>query len=289
MLTQNTPTTLDQFEAKVDHHFAKGDGTSIHYASLGDGPLIVFLHGFPDHWLTWWKQMDALSQNYQTAALDMRGYNLSAQPDALESYAAGHLVQDVLSVIEHCGHKQAIVVGHDWGGHVAWQLAMTRPEYLSKLAIVNMPHPWAIYRELANNPDQQQASAYVRLFQQEQAHLGLDFSQLSTWIKDPEFKERHLLAMSRSNPNAMLNYYRKCFPAPPYEEKTEPPQSVLSPTLVIHGLEDPYALPSGLNGLWQWVNAPLTLKTLPNVGHFVQQDAPDELTKILSVWLESED
>ncbi len=276
---------LVAFEAKVTHHYVQNGDLHLHYASLGAGPLVVFLHGFPDHWLTWWRQMERLSHTHRCVALDLRGYNFSAQPDALEDYTPGALVGDVLAVIDDCGAEKAIVIGHDWGGFVAWHTAMEAPGRVSHLGIVNMPHPWAVARELARNPAQEQASAYVRLFQQPQAHAGLDMERLSAWIHDAAFRRRHDAAMARSNPNGMLNYYRACFPAPPYVELKEAPPTVQVPTLVIHGLEDPYALSAGLNDVWAWVGDELTIRTWPGVGHFVQQDAPERLTESLRGWI----
>lgn len=280
-----TESELAAFEAKVDHHQSLNAGVRIHFASLGEGPLIVFLHGFPDHWLTWWRQMDTLSKTHRCVALDLRGYNLSDQPDAIEAYMPAALVGDVVSVIEACGERDAIVIGHDWGGFVAWHTAMDAPERVSRLGIVNMPHPWAIARELACNPKQEQASAYVRAFQKPDAHNHLDLGRMSAWVRDRAFRSRHDEAMARCNPNAMLNYYRACFPAPPYALRDHAPSPVRVPTLAIHGLDDPYALSAGLNDLWNWIDAELIIRAWPGVGHFVQQDAPERLTSAFVEWL----
>ncbi|QDG77578.1 alpha/beta fold hydrolase [Labrenzia sp. PHM005] len=281
----NKEADLAAFEAKVSHHYTDNNGTKIHYASIGDGPLVVFIHGFPDHWLTWWEQMNALSANYRTVAMDLRGYNLSDQPEDEASYTPNRLAADVCAVIEDCGEKDAIVIGHDWGGFVAWQTALLRPEKVSRLGIVNLPHPWAISRELANNPDQQKASGYARVFQQPGSESKLDFDRLSTWIHDPAFRSRHIAAMEASNRTGMLNYYRVCFPAEPYQERKDTPPKITVPVLIIHGMEDPYVLTAGHNGVWEWVAGSLTIRTWPGVGHFVQQDAPDRLTAALSSWL----
>src|SRR5579872_7281655 len=110
-------------ESKVEHGYADNNGVKIHYASLGSGPLIVMIHGFPDYWYTWRNQMVALAPHYQTVALDLRGYNLSDKPKGAENYAMTHLVGDVQAVIRHLGRDKAIIVGHDWGGMIAWQFA----------------------------------------------------------------------------------------------------------------------------------------------------------------------
>lgn len=285
MPTLDLEPELSRFEATVIHHEVQNGDVALHYASIGAGPLVVFLHGFPDHWLTWWRQMEALSKTHRCVAMDLRGYNLSGQPEDAAAYDPEVLVSDVRAVIDDCGEQSAIVIGHDWGGFVAWQTAMLAPEKVARLGIVNMPHPGAIARELAINPAQEAASAYVRLFQTPGAEAGLDFDHLSGWIHDAAFRKRHDQAMAASKPVAMLNYYRACFPVQPYEVRSEAPPPVRVPTLAIHGLEDPYSLPAGLNDLWGWVASDLTIKAWPGVGHFVQQDVPERLTQTLQHWL----
>src|SRR5258708_1497053 len=164
------------FEKRVEHGYADSGGVRIHYASLGPkngvvkkgdrskAPLIVMIHGFPDFWYTWRDQMEALSDNYQVVAIDQRGYNLSDKPKGVENYDVRLLVGDVAAVIKHLGRDKAIVVGHDWGGMVAWSLAMGMPEMVDRLIILNLPHPRGIARELATNPEQQQNSQYSRYF-----------------------------------------------------------------------------------------------------------------------------
>src|SRR5436190_11686247 len=141
---------------RVTHGYAvSGDGVKIHYASLGQGPLVVMIHGFPDFWYTWRHQMAALSKNFQVVAIDQRGYNLSDKPKGVENYDMRLLVGDVAAVIKSLGQEKAIVVGHDWGGMVAWQLALNVPQMVDRLIILNLPHPRGLSRELANNPAQQ--------------------------------------------------------------------------------------------------------------------------------------
>ncbi|MDJ0933487.1 alpha/beta fold hydrolase [Breoghania sp.] len=102
--------------------------------------------------------MEALSTTHRCVAPDLRGYNLSDRPEELEAYAPEALVSDVLAIIEGCGTEEATVIGHNWGGFVAWHTAMDAPDRVSRLGIVNMPHPWAIARELATNPAQAEAA-----------------------------------------------------------------------------------------------------------------------------------
>src|SRR5882724_1915767 len=171
-------------EKRVEHGYADSNGVKIHYASLGKGPLIVMIHGFPDFWYTWRDQMEALSKDYLVVAIDQRGYNLSDKPKGVENYDIRLLVGDVAAVIKHLGRDKAIVVGHDWGGMVAWSFAMAMPEMVDKLIILNLPHPRGIARELATNPEQQKNSQYARNFQKEDAASKLKAEQLAFWVKD---------------------------------------------------------------------------------------------------------
>jgi epoxide hydrolase 4 len=182
--------SLLPIETQVTHGFATNNGVRIHYASLGKGPLIIMIHGFPDYWLTWRHQMQALAESYRVVAIDQRGYNLSDKPAGVENYDMRLLVEDVAAVIQACGENKAIIVGHDWGGAVAWTFAMARPEMTGKLIVLNLPHPRGLMRELAHNPEQQKNSAYAREFQREGAHTNLTAEALAAWVADPQARSR---------------------------------------------------------------------------------------------------
>lgn len=278
-------TPLLEIERKVTHGYATNDGVRIHYAQLGTGPLVVMIHGFPDCWLTWRAQMDVLAKDHEVVALDQRGYNLSDRPKGAENYDMSLLVSDVAAVVRSRGREKAIIVGHDWGGIVAWTFAMTRPEMTEKLIILNLPHPRGLSRELATNPEQQKNSAYARRFQQEGAHTNLTATGLTFWIKDPAVRARYVEAFQRSDFEAMLNYYKRNYPREPYKEDTSPVVKVKCPVLLIHGLKDKALLSDALNGTWKWVEQDLTLVTAPEADHWVQQDAADLVTRTMVSWL----
>ena len=120
--------------------FVDSGDVKIHYVTQGQGPLVVMIHGFPDYWYTWRAQMEGLSDKFQVVAIDQRGYNLSDKPAGLENYDMRLLVGDVIAVIRHFGKDKAIVVGHDWGGAVAWSLATNAPQFVERLIILNLPH-----------------------------------------------------------------------------------------------------------------------------------------------------
>lgn len=274
-------------ETLVTHRYADSNGVKIHYAALGPekGPLVVFLHGFPDFWYSWRHQMEALSAaGYRCAALDLRGYNLSAQPEGEENYDMRLLVGDAASVIRAEGRQQAVVVAHDWGGAVAWQLAFHMPHMVEKLIILNLPHPRGLGRELATNPAQQKASQYARDFQKPDSHTRLTPEALANWVTDAEAKPKYIEAFRRSSLNAMMNYYRRNYPREPYQAPQGDVIRLKMPVLQIHGLKDWALLPGALNGTWDWVED-YTLVTVPEAGHFVQQDAPATVNRVILMWL----
>ena len=273
------------FDSQVKHGYADSNGVKIHYASAGQGPLVVMIHGFPDFWYSWRDQMQALAPNYQVVAIDQRGYNLSDKPKGVEQYDMRLLVGDVAAVIKHLGKDRAVIVGHDWGGIVAWTFAMTKPEMTDKLVILNLPHPRGLARELATNPQQQKNSQYARNFQKEGAEKQLTAEGLARWVKDPKAKEKYVEAFKRSDFEAMLNYYKRNYPREPYAEDPSPVIKVKAPVLVIHGLADTALLAGALNNTWEWVEKDLTLVTIPGAGHFVQQDASELVTKTIKMWL----
>ena len=276
---------VSDVEDRVEHGYATNNGVKIHYASLGKGPLIVMIHGFPDYWYTWRDQMEELSANYQVVAIDQRGYDLSDKPTGVDNYSIQLLVSDVAAVIKQVGRDRAIIVGHDWGGIVAWTLAMMRPDLVEKLVILNLPHPRGLNRELATNPQQQKNSQYARNFQQEGAEKNLTAEGLAFWVKDAEVKKKYVEAFKRSDFEAMLNYYKRNYPREPYTLDTSPVVKVKMPVLMIHGLNDTALLAPALNNTWEWLEKDLTLVTIPGASHFVQQDASDLVTRSIKMWL----
>lgn len=283
----------NDLDKRVQHGYADSGGVKIHYASLGPAktpasgkaPLIVMIHGFPDFWYSWRDQMEALSDNYQVVAIDQRGYNLSDKPKGVDNYDMRLLAGDVAAVIKHLGREKAIVVGHDWGGMVAWTCAMAMPQIVDKLIVLNLPHPRGIARELATNPEQQKNSAYARNFQKEDAASQLNAERLTFWVKDPEARKKYVEAFKRSDFEAMLNYYKRNYPREPYAEDPSPVVKVKAPVLLIHGLNDTALNARGLNNTWEWLEKDLTLVTIPGAGHFVQQDASELVTRSIRMWL----
>jgi pimeloyl-ACP methyl ester carboxylesterase len=268
--------------------YADSGGVTIHYVTKGKGPLVVLIHGFPDFWYTWRGQIPELAKHFQVVAIDQRGYNKSDQPKKVEDYAMDKLVDDVAAVLKHFKRKKAHIIGHDWGGAVAWYFAMIHPDKVERLAILNCPHPNGLMRELAKKGSRQEKnSAYARAFQRKNAAKLVSVAQLAQWVKEPEARKKYDEALNRSSLEGMLNYYKANYPRHPYKVDREFPL-VKCPVLMIHGLKDKYLLPETLNGTKEWLRGELTLLTIPDADHFVHRDAEKMVTKRLVSWLTQE-
>jgi pimeloyl-ACP methyl ester carboxylesterase len=167
----------------IEHAYAEVNSVRLHYAAAGSGKLIVFLHGFPEFWYMWKEQLEEFGQDHRAVALDMRGYNLSSKPAEVNAYRIEHLVEDVRAFAAHLGYEKFVLVGHDWGGVVAWAFALWHPELLERLVIINAPHPAVFERELRNNPAQQAASRYMLLFQSPQAEDALSANHCAALVE----------------------------------------------------------------------------------------------------------
>ncbi len=256
----------------AEEGFVDSSGVKIHYVSLGrsQDPLIVLIHGFPDFWYTSRAEMPALSKRFHVVAIDQRGYNLSDQPEGVVNYTTDKLVGDLLAVVKHFTDGKAVIVGHDWGGLVAWTFAMTHPERTDRLIVLNLPHPRGLLRELATNPQQQKNSQYARNFQQPDAAKKVSVDLLVAWVKDAEARKVYRAALARSSMEGMLNYYKANYPRMPDKSAVsdvKPPAPTFPPVkcsvLLIHGLKDQALLPGALNDTWNWIDGDLTLTTIP--------------------------
>ena len=279
----------------VSHHYADNDGVKIHYVKTGSGPLVVMIHGFPDFWYSWRAQMEALKDNFTVVAMDQRGYNLSGQPDGIGAYAMPNLIADVAAIVAAEGNDKATIVGHDWGGAVAWQVAFAMPEMVENLVIMNLPHPNGLARELANNAEQQRNSEYAQRFIAGSADdptiIGgnpMTAQSLSGWVREPDVREQYLQAFERSDFAAMLNFYKANYPrrgSSSAVAPSTPPPLLAMPLLIFHGLDDTALHSDGLNNTWDWAEKDVTIVTVPGAGHFVQQDASALVSETMRWWL----
>jgi pimeloyl-ACP methyl ester carboxylesterase len=283
--------------------YAAVNGIQLHYVVDGQGPLIMFVHGFPEFWFEWEKQLVEFGKDYQAVAPDMRGYNLSSKPPNVEGYHIKDLIEDLRALAKYLGHEKMIMVAHDWGGAVAWSAAIRHPELLEKLIIINAPHPAVFARELLNNSEQQKASQYMLMLRSAEAERILsenNYARLmdvlvqfgSKWEMSEEKRLKYLDAWSQ--PGALtgsLNYYRASPLYPPASKKDEEQiGSVLNlpkemfeikvPTLVIWGEQDRALLTGNLDGLEEYVED-LTVKKIPGGSHWVIHEQPELVNTLI--------
>jgi pimeloyl-ACP methyl ester carboxylesterase len=278
------------------HQYAVINGLRFHYVEAGSGPLVVLLHGFPEFWYSWKKQIPALSEaGFRVLAPDLRGYNESDKPEGVANYRVDLLVQDVVGLIQHAGEQQAVVVGHDWGGGVAWAVAMRRPEVVRRLVILNAPHP-AAYRREVRKPAQMLRSWYILFFQLpwlpewllrlgNQALLARAFRRQPVHPDafTPEDIEQYKKALNQPGAlTAALNYYRAL--GRHRRASFRGVRTISAPTLLIWGERDPYLGIRLTEGLERWVHD-LRIERLPDASHWVQNDAPERVNQLLVQFL----
>jgi pimeloyl-ACP methyl ester carboxylesterase len=280
------------------HRQAVVNGVRLHFVEAGDGPLVVLLHGFPEFWYSWRRQIPALAEaGFRVLAPDLRGYNLSERPAGVAGYRLSLLLQDVAGLIEHAGAERAAVVGHDWGGGIAWALAMRQPHRVERLAILNAPHPGAFRRELAN-PVQWLRSWYMLFFQvpwlPEWLLRAGNYALLErTLRREPAnrlaFPAEDVALYKRAldQPGALtaaLNYYRALLR---YPREIGRNAVIRAPTLLIWGERDRYLGIGMTRHLERWVPG-IRVERLPGISHWVQNDDPARVNHLLIEHLQGE-
>jgi pimeloyl-ACP methyl ester carboxylesterase len=283
-------------EDSLRHGYAQVGSVRLHYVEQGKGgQLVLLLHGFPECWYSWRHQLKILGAEFRVVALDMRGYNLSDKPPRIADYALANLVDDVTGLIRQLGHEQAAIVGHDWGAAVAWETALRQPEYVTKIAALQVP-PVAAWRDNLT-VWQILRSWYMFFFQipllPEWLLRRNHFALLTQAIRRMMIRQEALsetdMAFYRNalgEPGALnsaLNYYRanvrRLLAAPAEENK------VKTPALFIYGEQDPVILPSTIANVERYVDAPYREARLKNCGHFAQQEAKEEVSAELLSFL----
>ncbi|HSJ16331.1 MAG TPA: alpha/beta fold hydrolase [Longimicrobiales bacterium] len=279
---------------EIRHDRIAGDGVTLHVARAGAGPPVLLLHGFPENWQTWQHQMGPLAAaGLEVLAPDLRGYHLSDRPAGRAAYRLRHLVADAAALIRATPHGRAHVVGHDWGGSIAWSLAAEHPELVDRLVIMNAPHLGTYLREV-RRPPQLLRSWYVGFFQlpmlPERMLAAHDFRVIRRLFRgtarpgvyDEAQIERYVQALAQPGAlTAALNYYRALGGrdlARARRARTE------ADTLVIWGERDRALSTRLLDGLEAYAPR-LRVRRLPNASHWVQHDAPAEVSRALVAFL----
>lgn len=280
----------------TETHIPVSDGIHLHAVVAGpeNGPPVVLLHGFPEFWRSWRRQIPALADaGFRVLAPDQRGYNLSDKPRGVYAYRLDALTADVAAVLDWAGRERAAVVGHDWGGAVAWRFAMDYPQRVERLVILNAPHPVAFAREM-RHWSQRRRSWYMFYFQipwlpetlfalSPMGTARLFFRKAA--YRKAAFSDEDLRAFASAmgQPGAlraMIHWYRAAFRYPP-AQRVRP---IEAPTLLIWGVKD-IALGMELTrGLEKWVPH-LTVHYIQECGHWVQNEATDEVNAALLAFL----
>jgi pimeloyl-ACP methyl ester carboxylesterase len=278
---------------ELEHHFIQTNGIKLHTVQAGpkSGVPVILLHGFPDFWYGWRKQIPALiDAGCRVIVPDQRGYNLSDKPKSVKEYEVYTLVDDVLGLVKALDYEKVNLVGHDWGAVVAWTLAITHPEKLHKLTIMNAPHPAVMRRFLRRDPDQIRRSWYAGFFQlpwlpewilSAQNFRQMTRAMLGTARKKSftdEDMEKYREAWSQSGAmTAMLNWYRAAFRYPP---RMPGDLRVKVRTLMMWGMKD-FALSHRMARPSMDYVEEGNLILFPEATHWVQRDAVEEVNHYL--------
>jgi len=269
----------------------KSSGVTLHYVSKGSStqPLMLFVHGFPECWYTWRRQIKYFSKHYRVVAIDQRGYGLSSKPPNVEDYKRETLARDIADIIEQLGYKSCILVGHDWGAIVSWTVAMLYPHLIDKLIIMNVPHPatfrndlsiaqirrswYMFFYQIPFIPElllqANDLGIFKRMFQEKP--MGLINTNNMT---SDELEVYKYTFSQKGTTTAALNYYRALF----RYQKDELLARITVPVLIIWGCQD-RALGEELADASQKYCNDVQLKKIRNASHWVPQDAPDEVNK----------
>ncbi|MCA1815691.1 MAG: alpha/beta fold hydrolase [Acidobacteria bacterium] len=299
---------LSNTDPRIRHGYAQVGDVRLHYAESGEGdrPLVLLLHGFPEFWYSWRHQLAALGERFHVVAPDLRGYNLSDKPSRVEDYRLSRLVDDATGLIRHFGAREAAVVGHDWGAGVAWAVARFQPEYVSRLAVLQVPP----FRAWVDNFSLRQLarSWYMLFFQLPQLPerwIGRDdFAQLARMFKTTSrsgtftdadialYKEALKRRGAQGGTTALtagVNYYRaNLFDLVADRLAGGSRTFSTAPTLFIYGERDAFVVPETVRDVGGYVAAPYKEVRLARAGHWVQQEYPNEVNAALLRFL-SED
>lgn len=285
-------------DAPIKTAFVKANGLTFEVDQCGEGEkFALLLHGFPESKFSWRYQMPLLARSgYRVWAPNMRGYGKTSRPGAIADYHVDHLVADAAALIDAAGAKNTLLMAHDWGAIVAWLFAIRKARPLERLVIMNVPHPACMVRELKTWA-QRKKSWYVFFFQIPRlpefllkrrgadairrafVDMAVDKTRFPPAVTD-EYRRN---ALEPGAMTAMINYYRAAVRAG--EKVMNPdPGTVDVPTLMIWGEEDSALSKETTYGTGEWVKD-LTLRYLPRVSHWVQQEAPETVNAMLEAWL----
>ncbi|MER3432845.1 MAG: epoxide hydrolase [Leptolyngbya sp. ERB_1_1] len=285
-------------ESNWQHQFVEANQIRLHYVTQGEGDLVLLLHGFPEFWYSWRYQIPALARHFKVVVPDLRGYNDSEKPES--GYDLDTLSADIRSLIDRLGYSRAHVVGHDWGGAIAWRFAQQFPNSLDRLALLSAPHPQRFAKDLLSNLDQLRRSWYVLAFQVPNLPEWVIQSNLRAFLQNmfqeqavrkgaftQELVQKYQAALQKPGAIASaIKYYRQLFLSGNWiGDWMRSPDPISVPTLVLWGDEDSILSPKLMDGIEQWIAAPFKFKLIPHCGHWIQQEAPQTVNRELIEFL----
>lgn len=285
--------TKAELQKKISFDYAQVGSVRLHYATAGQGPgLIVLLHGFPEFWYSWRNQIVDLSDEFTVVAPDLRGYNLSDKPKSITDFEIPKLLDDVTGLINHFGRESAFVAGHDWGASIAWALAFRHPEYVDRVACLQVP-PLPVWKK-NQSLRQFMASWYMFFFQipalPEMLLSMNDYQILTRALKtsaaeEGTFSDEVISEFKKawSEPGALtsaVNYYRANILKRLLGGSVAAPKLSV-PSMFIYGEKDHAILPSTVEGVSEMIDAEYEEVRIPEAGHWVQQEAPQAVTDAL--------
>ncbi len=287
---------MNEFIENWAHKFIETNGIRMHYVTHGAGPLVILLHGFPEFWYSWRFQIDPLSEYFTVVAPDLRGYNQTDKPEGIKNYTINVLLKDIEGLIDYFDSKKAIVVGHDWGGALAWDFARNYPDRTEKLIILNCPPIDVLQEEIVASKKQRKMSEYIFFFQQpdipektlsENNYAGLRFTWLNMAVNKKLWTEdiltKYVEALKMPSLSCGINYYRAAVQYPLRAKQRR--LKVKCNTLVIWGLLDKALSENLTRHFPNIVEGSYSIKFIPEVGHWVQQEAPELVNKYILEFL----
>jgi pimeloyl-ACP methyl ester carboxylesterase len=264
-------------EPSTGSGYAAGDGARLFFSRAGEGPLMLFLHGYPDSALLYEAQLKEFGRDHLAVAPNLRGYPPSDAPEAVEAYAMPRLLGDVHGLLDHFGRERCTLVGNDWGGYVAWVFASAFPNRVERLIVLNAPHPAIHLREVRSNPAQIAASQYEREFNTAASPYPVGYNYYrADPIKVPASLEE---GATMRAPDLAAHFFTG-LRNPPAPTSLR----VNVPTLVIWGMRDPHLLPQQLDGLDAY--APdLTVVRIEDAGHYPMRSHPQVVNQAIRGFL----
>lgn len=280
--------------ASIQHNYIKVNGIRLHYVEAGEGQPLILLHGFPEFWYSWRKQIPALAEHYRIIVPNMRGYNLSDKPKGVAHYKPSIVTEDIRQFIHKVTDGQATLIAHDWGGAIALNLAEQHPELLDKLIIMNTAHPQLLLKTFITNFTQLKKSWYMFFFQLPglpEHYIGKALpaffkKAFRGWAhRQDAFTDEDIQAYVDvfSQPYALtaaINYYRAAFREAPSRLMAKSHQ-IQADTLAIWGEDDRALDPILLKRMRNDFANRFEVHAIPNCSHWVQQEYPDEVNRAI--------